>query len=182
MADEIELLVRRAREGDEAAFSAIYDVFAARLYRFFCFRVSSHELAEDLTQQVFVKMIEQLPNYRHQGAPFGAWVFRIARNTWIDQHRTSHPAAPLEALAESAEGQPGPEEAALRSLDLERVRAALDRLPGDQREVVVYRFFAELTPGETAALMNRSEGSVRVIQHRALAALRRMLAPTEVPQ
>jgi RNA polymerase sigma-70 factor (ECF subfamily) len=180
MADEIEKLVRRAREGDEAAFTAIYGAFATRLYRFFCFRVPSPELAEDLTQQVFVKMIEQLPNYRHQGAPFAAWVFRIARNVWIDQHRTSHPATPLESLPESAEGQPGPEELALRTLDLERVTAGLHRLPDDQREVVVCRFFAELSPAETAALMGRSEGSVRVTQHRALVALRRMLAPTEV--
>jgi RNA polymerase sigma-70 factor (ECF subfamily) len=180
MADEIEQLVRRAREGDEAAFAAIYDAFAPRLYRFFCFRVPGPELAEDLTQQVFVKMIEQLPNYRHQGAPFAAWVFRIARNIWIDQHRTSHPATPLESLAESAEGEPGPEELALQAVDSERVRAALDRLPDDQREVVVCRFFAELSPAETAALMGRSEGAVRVIQHRALVALRRMLAPTEV--
>ena len=180
MVDEIEQLVERARQGDEAAFAAIYGAFAVRLYRFFCFRVSSHELAEDLTQQVFVKMIEQLPSYRNRGAPFGAWVFRIARNTWIDQHRTSHPATPLDSLPDHAEGLPGPEETAIQSLDWERVRAALHRLPDDQREVIVCRFFAELSPAETAALMGRSEGSVRVIQHRALVALRRMLAPTEV--
>ena len=180
MPDEFDQLVERAREGDEAAFGALYDAFAPRLYRFFSFRVPRRDLAEDLTQQVFVKMIEQLPNYQAQGAPFAAWVFRIARNIWIDQHRTSHPAAPLESLPESTDGEPGPEEMALRSLDWERVRAALYRLPDEQREVIVCRFFAELSPAETASLMGRSEGSVRVIQHRALVALRRMLMPTEV--
>jgi RNA polymerase sigma-70 factor (ECF subfamily) len=180
MADAIEQLVRRARGGDEAAFDAIYGAFAARVYRFFSYRVPSRELAEDLTQQVFLKMIEQLPAYKEQGAPFSAWVFRIARNIWIDQHRTSHPATPLDSLPEGAEDAPGPEEAALKALDWERVRSALYRLPDDQREVLVYRFFAELSPAETGALMGRSEGSVRVIQHRALMAMRRMLEPTEV--
>jgi RNA polymerase sigma-70 factor (ECF subfamily) len=108
MADEIEQLILRAREGDEAAFAALYDAFAPRLYRFFCYRVPGPELAEDLTQQVFVKMIEQLPNYRHQGAPFAAWVFRIARNIWIDQHRTSHPATPLASSPSCRRRRPPP--------------------------------------------------------------------------
>jgi RNA polymerase sigma-70 factor (ECF subfamily) len=179
MSDEIEQLVERARGGDEAAFADIYRTYAVPIYRFFAYRVQGRELAEDLSQQVFLKMIEQLPNYRSKGAPFAAWVFRIARNIWIDQHRTSHPAAPLESLSESSQDGPGPEESALRKLDWERVRSALYRLPDEQREVVVCRFFAELSPAETAALMGRSEGSVRVIQHRALAALRRMLLPGE---
>ena len=106
MSDEIDQLVQRARDGDEAAFVALYGAYATPIYRFFSFRVAGRELAEDLTQQVFVKMIEQLPSYRPQGAPFAAWVFRIARNIWIDQHRTSHPAAPLESLPESADGEP----------------------------------------------------------------------------
>jgi RNA polymerase sigma-70 factor (ECF subfamily) len=180
MADEIQDLVERARQGDAAAFGALYDAFAPRVYRFFRFRVSSPELAEDLTQRVFLKMIEQLPHYRSQGVPFAAWLFRVARNAWIDEHRTSHPAEPLDLLSGSAAEQASPEERAIDAVDWDIVRRALHRLPDDQREVIACRFFGDLSPQETAAQMGRSEGSVRVLQHRALATLRRLLGPSGV--
>ena len=173
--NEIEQLVDRARKGDDAAFGALYDVFAPRVYRFFRFRVTTAEAAEDLTQKVFLKMIEQLPHYQSRGIPFAAWLFRVARNAWIDEHRVSRSSVPLDALADSAGDDAGPEELAADAFDSEILRRALERLPADQREVVACRFFAGLTPRETAAQMGRSEGSVRVLQHRALAALRRRL-------
>ncbi len=170
--DESRRLVERAAKGDEAAFAALYDAFAPRLYRFFRFRVSD-TTAEDLTQKVFLKMIEQLPNYRSQGVPFAAWVFRVARNAWIDEHRTSHASLPLDTLDQESGEPDGPEEQAVRASELEAVRGAVSRLPEDQREVISLRFFAGLTPREVAAQMGRSEGSVRTIQHRALQTLRR---------
>jgi RNA polymerase sigma-70 factor (ECF subfamily) len=173
---EIERLVEQAREGDAAAFGALYDAFAPRVYRFFRFRVSTPESAEDLTQRVFLKMIEQLPHYRNQGVPFAAWLFRVARNAWIDEHRTSHSAMPLELLSDSAADEASPEQRAIDAYDWDVVRRALHRLPDDQREVIACRFFADLSARETAAQMGRSEGSVRVLQHRALAALRRLMA------
>lgn len=168
-------LVERARSGDGAAFAALYDVFAPRVYRFFRFRVASAEAAEDLTQRVFVKMIEQLPNYEPRGIPFAAWLFRVARNAWIDEERTSHPAVAIDALAESATVADGPHELAAAAIESEMLRGAIAALPPDQREVIACRFFAGLSCRETAAQMGRSEGSVRVIQHRAMAALRRLL-------
>jgi RNA polymerase sigma-70 factor (ECF subfamily) len=177
MPDEaIERLVERARGGDRDAFGALYDAFAPRVYRFFRFRVADSAAAQDLTQKVFVKMIEQLPRYRSQGAPFAAWLFRVARNAWIDEHRTSHQDVGLDALVEQPDERLGPEEMAADAFDWGRVRTALDRLPDDQREAIACRFFAGLTPRETGAQMGRSEGSVRVLQHRALASMRRLLA------
>ncbi len=168
-------LVERARSGDGAAFAALYDVFAPRIYRFFRFRVSAAELAEDLTQRVFLKMIEQLPNYEQRGIPFAAWVFRVARNAWIDEDRTSHPSVPIDQLVDSATEEDGPDDLAAAAIESEQLRKAIAALPPDQREVVACRFFAGLSSRETAVQMGRSEGSVRVIQHRALAALRRKL-------
>jgi RNA polymerase sigma-70 factor (ECF subfamily) len=175
--NDVDRLVAEARDGNSTAFETLYDLFAARVYRFLRYRVQDAETAEDLTQKVFLKMIEQLPNYRNIGLPFAAWVFRIARNTWVDDRRTSHPAAPLDDLLELASDQQGPEDRAADSDDWSRVRLALRRLTDDQREVIVCRFFADLTPRETAAQMGRSEGSVRVLQHRALASLRVILGP-----
>jgi RNA polymerase sigma-70 factor (ECF subfamily) len=173
--DEIGSLVERARNGDGAAFGALYDVYGKSLFRFFRFRVSSPQIAEDLTQLVFLKMIEQLPRYESRGIPFAAWVFRIARNAWIDHTRTAHESVDLDAIAESPADGDGPEELAAAALDSAEIRKAIGLLPHDQREVIEYRFLAGLTPTETAAKMDRSVGSVRVIQHRALAALRRLL-------
>jgi RNA polymerase sigma-70 factor, ECF subfamily len=173
--DEIQILVQRAQSGDGAAFAALYDVFAPRLYRFFRFRVSAAETAEDLTQRVFLKMIEQLPNNKARGIPFAAWLFRVARNAWIDEDRTNHPSVPLEALSESPSDAAGPEALAAASADSDALHAAVAGLPLAQREVIASRFFAGLTPRETAVQMGRSEGSVRVLQHRALAALRGVL-------
>jgi RNA polymerase sigma-70 factor, ECF subfamily len=173
--DETQVLVERAQGGDGAAFAALYDVFAPRIYRFFRFRVETAESAEDLTQKVFLKMIEQLPRYEPRGIPFAAWVFRVARNAWIDEDRTAHPTVPLGVLSEASGLADGPHDAAAAAIDSEMLRAAVSSLPADQREVIASRFFAGLSCRETATQMGRSEGSVRVIQHRALAALRKRL-------
>jgi RNA polymerase sigma-70 factor (ECF subfamily) len=174
MADEYQHLVERAASGDEGAFGALYDAFAPRIYRFFRYRVPD-ATAEDLTQKVFLKMIEQLPSYESRGVPFAAWVFRVARNAWIDEHRTSHPAEPLDTPTAGSTESDGPEERAVKTSEWEGIRRAVGRLPDDQREVVTLRFFAGLTPREIAAQMHCSEGSVRTTQHRALQALRRYL-------
>lgn len=178
--DEIETLVERARGGDGAAFAALYDVFAPRVYRFFRFKVPAADAAEDLTQRVFLKMIEQLPNYESRGIPFAAWLFRVARNAWIDDHRTRRDSVPLEALQNSPSNVDGPDLLAAASLEADLLRAAVNALPSEQRDVIACRFFAGLSPRETAALMSRSEGSVRVLQHRALGALRRRLSAIDI--
>lgn len=175
--DEIRLLVARAREGDDVAFTALYDAFAPRILRFLRCRVDTPEAAEDLLQRVFLKMIEQLPHYRDRGLPFAAWLFRVARNAAIDAHRTTHPQLPLDVLAWRAADTGDPEQLAQASMDRAAVREAIGYLPQAQRDVIECRFFADLSPCETAAVLGRSEGSVRVMQHRAIAALRQRLVP-----
>lgn len=175
----IDVLVRRAASGDGAAFAALYDAYASRVRRFLRHQLGDADVAEELLQRTFVKMIEALPRYRSRGLPFGAWVFRIARNVVIDHRRTSHPGVSLDAVVGHASDAGDPVAAAERGHDRARLRSALDALPPDQREVLVWRFFADLTPAETAALMGRSNGAVRVLQHRALAALRGLLEASD---
>ena len=174
-ATAIDTLVRGAAAGDAVAFAGLYDAYAPRLRRFLRHQTGDVQVAEDLLQQTFMKMIEALPRYRSRGLPFGAWVFRIARNLVIDRRRTAHPAAPIEAAADRPSDGDGPERAAERSDERARLIAAMDALPADQREVLVWRFFGELSPTETAALMDRSQEAVRSLQHRAILALRAQL-------
>ena len=175
---DIDALVDRAARGDAHAFRAIYEHLAPRLHRFVLVRVRETADAEDLVQRVFLKMIEALPRYEARGVPFAAWVFRLARNTVIDFERTRHPHAPLDAVAERPTDAAGPAELAEIEAERAEVRAALTTLTPDQQDVVTYRFFAGLAPGEIATLMGRREGSVRALQFRALESLRARLGPS----
>jgi RNA polymerase sigma-70 factor (ECF subfamily) len=172
----VDALVRRAGAGDTAAFAALYDLFAPRVRRFVRHRTRDTDRAEDLVQQTFLRMIEALPRYRCTSVPFGAWVFRIARNLVIDDRRAEHPSAPIEIAIGRTAATDDPVAEAIRSDDRTRLLIAVDGLPADQREVLVCRFLAELTPGETAILMRRSPEAVRALQHRAILALRALLA------
>lgn len=174
--DVLDDLVRRARAGDHTAFSAIYERFADRLYRFVLFRSGDAAEAEDIVQGVFIKVIEALPRYEMRGVPFATWLFRVARNATIDHLRTRRPVEPLDTELEWVAPDRGPEDLALAGVELDAVAAALQRLTSEQRDVIAYRFFAGLSAAEIGVLMGKREGTIRALQFRALGALRRLLA------
>jgi len=178
MTDEhlVPELVARAQGGDVEAVGALYDHYAERVFRFVRFRLSSPQDAEDVSQRVFLQMIRALPRYQGRGAPFGAWLFRIARNAVIDSRRTHHAHEPLEAAADTASGERGPEQIAITTSEMDRVGAAIAQLTDEQQEVIHLRFVAELSPREIAAVLGRREGAIRGTQFRALRALRLQLA------
>jgi RNA polymerase sigma-70 factor (ECF subfamily) len=171
----IERLVAEARSGDEWAFGSIFDHYHESVYRFIASRVQRPSDAEDLTQLVFVKVLEALPRYESRGVPFGGWLFRLARNTVIDFVRTRHEHSELESVAERSHGDAGPDEIAIVRQELDAVGAALAALTDEQRETIELRFFAGLSARETAEAMGKLEGTVRGLQFRAIAALRREL-------
>jgi RNA polymerase sigma-70 factor (ECF subfamily) len=171
----IERFVAEARSGDEWAFRIIFDHYHEPIYRFIASRVQRPSDAEDLTQLVFVKVLEALPRYESRGVPFGGWLFRLARNTVIDFVRTRHDHAELASLVERANGDAGPDEIAMLRQELDAVGAALGALTDEQREAVALRFFAGLSAREAAEAMGKQEGTVRGLQFRAIAALRRQL-------
>ena len=171
----VERLVDEARSGDALAFGQLFDHFHLPVYRYIVSRVHSPEDAEDLTQLVFVKALEALPRYESRGIPFGGWLFRLARNAVVDFTRTRHEHADLDAVAEHRTGGPGPEDVALIRQDMDLVGVALAALTDDQREAIELRFFAGLSAREAAEVMGRQEGTIRGLQFRAIAALRRQL-------
>ena len=171
----IERLVDEARAGDAWAFGRLFDHFHLSIYRYVASRVRHPSDAEDLTQLVFVKALEALPRYESRGIPFGGWLFRLARNSVIDHVRTSHEHADLAQSADRAGRDAGPDELAETRQEIEAVRVALSTLTDDQRDVIALRFFAGLSAREAAVAMGKQEGTIRGLQFRAIAALRRQL-------
>jgi RNA polymerase sigma-70 factor, ECF subfamily len=173
--EALERLVSEARGGDPWAFGRLFDEFHGPVYRFIASRVNRPSDAEDLTQLVFVKVLEALPRYEQRGIPFGGWLFRLARNTIIDHARTRHDHAALEAAANRATDEAGPDEVTLLRQDLDAVARALAALTDEQRQAIELRFFAGLSAREAAEAMGKQEGTVRGLQFRAIAAMRRSL-------
>jgi RNA polymerase sigma-70 factor, ECF subfamily len=174
----IDRLVAAAKAGDSEAFGAVFDVYHDGVYRYVASRVGRPSDAEDLTQIVFVKALEALPRYEARGIPFGGWLFRLARNTVIDHFRTRREHVELEALAERPDEGPGPEDVATVRQEVEAVGAALAELTEEQRDTIALRFFAGLSAREAAIAMGKQEGTIRGLQFRGIAALRRRLGLT----
>ena len=176
MDDEtLDRLVAEAQRGNTEAFGRIFDEFAGPIHRFIASRVDRPSDAEDLTQLVFVKALEALPRYESRGVPFGGWLFRLARNAVIDHVRTRHEHAELDSLIDAAHGDAGPDEIAVVRQELDAVRAALAGLTDEQKEAIALRFFAGLSAREAAEAMGKQEGTIRGLQFRAIASMRRQL-------
>jgi RNA polymerase sigma-70 factor (ECF subfamily) len=171
----IERLVVEAQSGDAWAFGKLFDHYHEPVYRFIASRVHRPTDAEDLTQHVFVKALEALPRYEARGVPFGGWLFRLARNAVIDHVRTRHDHAELDEIVGWTHGDAGPDEIAVVRQELDAIGAALAALTDEQREAIALRFFAGLSAREAAEAMGKQEGTVRGLQFRAIAALRRQL-------
>ena len=172
-ADDIQLL-KRAQEGDKEAFGDLYERYAQAVFRFLYAHLDNRLDAEDLTAEVFLRVWRSLPGYREQGIPFQALLFRIARNALIDLYRRSNhveQALEMDDLPD-LDGLTNPGDQVIIRSEYQKVREVLSKLKEDYRSVLVLRFFSGLSPEETALAMGRSPGAVRVLQHRALAAIR----------
>jgi RNA polymerase sigma-70 factor (ECF subfamily) len=184
--EAIDRFVERAKLGDPDAFGKIFDHFHGPVYRYIAARVSRPSDAEDLAQLVFVKALEALPRYEARGIPFGGWLFRLARNVVIDHVRTRREHTTLDVVTEQATSDDGPDELAALRQELDSVAHALRRLTPEQREAIELRVFAGLSAKEAAEAMGRQEGTIRGLQFRAIAALRRELgidpASNELPR
>ncbi len=175
--DELERLVGAARGRDRDAVARLFDRYYDAVYRYAYARLGNVADAEDAAAETFTAMVRSLPRFRWRGVPFEAWLFRIAMSKVVDvaRHRSRIRVGGDELSDADADVDPGVEPErlfALREARSELV-AAIERLPRDQRDVVMLRFFAGRSIRETAELLRRSEGAIKQLQFRALTSLRR---------
>ncbi len=169
---DIAALVERAQRGDRDSVAEIFELLHERIFRFFAFRTSERETAEDLTQTTFLEMIRALPRYKVQtDAKFTTWLFQIARFRLIDHYRRSGRTVPLDDVPEPVDADDEPAD----PHDADAVRSALAQLPEKYQTVLHLRYREDLTTAEIAAAMRTSALNVRVLQHRALNALRAII-------
>lgn len=177
-----EDLVRRAQKRDPEAFGQLYEEHFDRVYRYVVLRVGNQTDAEDITQQIFLKALENISSYRWRGKPFASWLFRIAHNLvvdhWKKKGREKVASVDPEELDQMAESSDDPAASAELKFDIKQLSAACRRLSDGQREVISLRFAGGLSVAEAAQVMGKSEGAVKVLQHAALVKLRRILCPS----
>jgi len=170
-----EGLIASAIDGDETAFTRLYDHFFDRVYRHICYRVGQVEDAEDLTQQVFVQAWRALGRYKQTNSPFIAWLLTIAHNSVVSFYRRNKNVKSLEAEVFDWPSNDHVEGAAEITVEYERVRRAIQRLKPEHQQVLVLRFLEDLAHRDIAAAIGKTEANVRVMQHRALRDLRDLL-------
>jgi RNA polymerase sigma-70 factor, ECF subfamily len=162
--------VIRAKEGDRDALRFLYLRYADNVYGYVCSIVRDEHEAEDVTQQIFAKLMTALERYEPRSVPFSAWILRVAHNASID-HVRARRMVPCEEVR-----NPEQEAEDVGRERLADLREALESLPTEQREVIVLRFIAGLSPGEIAERLGRSEDAIHGLQHRARRTLRRELS------
>ena len=174
-------LMQQAQAGDRTAIGELYNQHWPAVFRYLYYRVGDRQAAEDLTAEVFARMLEALPRYRPTGVPFKAWLFQIARNLAVDHFRKAgkRVAVSLDPEMEN-QMQESPHARVERSLTNERLQSALSTLNPDQRDVVIMRIIGEMPIREVAQALGKSEDAVKGLQRRGLLALRSWLADWKV--
>lgn len=178
LADD-DLAERAKTSGD--AFGVLYDRHVRRIYNYVYYRVGQKAEAEDLTERVFMQALESLPRYQFRGAPFSAWLFRIAHNLVANWHRDSgrHPRAPLEEAGARADERADPFGDALSAEERGELRTAVGRLSSERQMLLHMKFVEERSNLEIAGQLGKTEGAVKALLHRTLVALRTELGAGE---
>ena len=168
-------LIEDAIKGEASAFGLLYDRYQPRIYRFIYLKVSHREEAEDLTHQVFLNAWEKIQNFKiRELNSFSGWLYQIARNKIIDHYRTKKISINIELIQISDNSSK--EDGFDKNIELEKIRKAIAKLNPIEQDVIIMRFIEELSPKEVASILNKSEVSIRLIQHRALKNLKKTLA------
>ena len=178
--DPIEALVQRAQDGDATSFAELYERFYDKIFRYVRFKTSSSPDAEDITEEVFLRMLESINSFKWKGHPFSSWLFRIAHNLIVDYFRKSarHKTAPLEeARAHVGASSHDMDQHLDIKLSVERVQQVMVELTDLQKEIMSLRFGAGLSVRETAEATGKNENAVKASQHAAVKKLRTLLGP-----
>jgi RNA polymerase sigma-70 factor (ECF subfamily) len=168
--------IERARAGDQQALAAVYDWYLPRVYRYVLSRLGNVAEAEDLTEDIFLRMLGAIADYKRTGVPFSAWLFRIARNHLVSYYRKNGNRKDHGTLQETmADSRPDPASIVETQLMLGEVAQAVQRLPDAQRDVIALRFAVGLSIAETAQVLGKRQGNVKALQHKAVTRLQKIL-------
>lgn len=168
-------VIERARQGDRAAFAELYDTHIDSVYRYLLYRVREPSDAEDLASEVFTRAFANIHRYRWQGKSFLAWLYTIARNAVTDRRRRERPTVDLDDAYGLAEDGPTAHDRAVHGERVDALRGAVKHLTAEQQEVLVLRFFQNMSSRQVAHRLGKNEGAIRALQFRALGRLRKLL-------
>jgi RNA polymerase sigma-70 factor (ECF subfamily) len=172
-------MIELAQGGDLDALSSIYDSHINQVYRYALARLGNIHDAEDVAEEIFLKMLAGLPNYAWRKVPFAAWLMRIARNEVISfTRRNGRRALDTELPDEMVDRKnDDPADATEKQLALEDMRLAVAKLPEAQREVIILRFASGLSVADTARALGKNENNVKVLQHKGMQRLQLLMSP-----
>lgn len=171
---DVQALVQRAQANDRAAFGELYELYCPKIYSYIAYHLNGRaEAAEDLTEEVFMKALQNLSSFQFREVPFSSWLYRIAHNHLIDHIRSSKK---QQAVAlDDAEHLLFEKDRLDSRLDRHTLTSALAKITDDQRQIVLMRVVQGLSILETAKAVGKSEDSVKQLQSRGLKALKRVL-------
>ena len=172
-------VIEAAQAGDLEALGSLYDGHINQVYRYCLARLGNVHDAEDVAEEIFLKMLAGLPSYRWRQVPFAAWLMRISRNEVVSFVRRNGKRALDSELPEDLidRGNNDPEEATQRQMALEDLRSAVELLPEAQREVIILRFASGLSVADTAKALKKNENNVKVLQHKGMQRLQVLMTP-----
>jgi len=172
--ERVRELVERGQQGDRDALEELYLIHFDRIYSYLHVSVGNRHDAEDLTTQTFLKMLEKIGSFKWRSAPFSAWLFRIAHNLAMDHFRSQRRWQPEEEVPEPpGDEEPSAELAAMRTIGRESMLKLIEGLSPEQQQVLTLKFVFNLKNAEVAAILDKSEGAVKSLQHRALVSLQK---------
>jgi len=167
-------LVERAAGGDFEAFGGLYSIFLERIYRYVFYQVRDKMMAEDLTEEVFIKAWKAIDSCKGKEQTFSSWLYRIAHNHVIDnfRRRRKEPSTEIGVVGQVS----NPELEVERELEWQELLGVVSSLPENQRQVIILKFIEGLDNSEIGQVMGKRQGAIRALQMRALAALRQKLS------
>jgi RNA polymerase sigma-70 factor (ECF subfamily) len=175
--DNVRRLVERGQQGDRAALEELYLIHFDRIYSYLHMSVGNKHDAEDLTTQTFLKMLESIKRFRWQSAPFSAWLFRIAHNLAMDHFRARRRWQPEEDVPEPpGSEEPSAELEAMQSIGRQSMMELIDKLSPEQQQVLTLKFVFNFANADVATILEKTEGAIKSLQHRALASLQKQIA------
>jgi RNA polymerase sigma-70 factor (ECF subfamily) len=175
--DNVRQLVEQAQQGNRQALEELYLIHFDRIYSYLHMSVGNKHDAEDLTTQTFLKMLESINRFRWQSAPFSAWLFRIAHNLAMDHFRARRRWQPEENVPEPpGSEEPSAEFEAMQSIGRQSMMERIEKLSPEQQQVLTLKFVFNFANGDVATILEKTEGAIKSLQHRALASLQKQIA------